>query len=63
MKDRLGQNRWWNMPMRNPVQTSYRRFKKVPWGEIKTPFTESVNKFNKFNKDKLKTIYSEFLEK
>jgi len=65
MKNKL--NKLWNLPIKNPAQTSrYFRFLKGPDSEIKTMFTESVDKFNKtkkyINRDRLKTTYSKYLE-
>jgi len=62
MKNRL--TKLWNLPIKNPTQTSrYFRFLRGPDSEIKTMFTESVDKFNKKNKDLLTTRYSRFMEK
>jgi len=58
-------NKFWNTFPKNPTQTKYFRFIKTPQAEIKTEFTESLDKLDKLQKDmsKLpKTIYSEFLE-
>jgi hypothetical protein len=51
----------------NPTQTMYTRFFRTPKAEIKTMFTESVNKFNETKKyidrDRLSTAYSKYLER
>lgn len=57
----IKKNVLWNIFPRNPTQTRYFRFLKGPDSEIKTMFTESVSKFSKKNKDRLKTRYTRLL--
>ena len=68
MRDKLAEieHRFRNRFPNNPTQTQYFRFERTPKAEIKTPFTESVNKFNKTKKyidrDRLKTAFSKYME-
>ncbi len=45
MKDRLGKNKWWNLPARNPTQNRYRRFVKTPQGKMTSRFKELGDEF------------------
>lgn len=58
MKDRLKFSKWVNQPLKNPVQTRYRRFVKTPGAELSSPFTDSEKKFKSMLRDTLKTHYS-----
>lgn len=60
MKDRLGQNRFWNLPGNSPVQNRYRRFMKTPGSDLKTAFTDSIEWFNKF-KEEHETVYERLI--
>ena len=62
MRDRLKFSKWVNMPLRNPTQTRYRRFVKMPYGEMKSGFSESGERFKGVLKKALKTRYSELWE-
>jgi len=62
MKDRLERHRFWNVPPRNPTQTRYVRFLKMPGGKLKTRFTNIQDSFNDALKNALKTRYSDILE-
>ena len=49
MKDAIGQNTFWNLPPRNPTQTVFRRFAKVPHGAVRSAFSDSQEDFAKSN--------------
>ena len=34
MEDLLGKAKWWNLPLANPTQNVYRRFKRTPWSKL-----------------------------
>ena len=60
MKDRLGKSAWDNLPISNPTQNMYSRFLKMPHGDIKTAFTDSIEWYNKFM-DEHKTVYERLI--
>lgn len=41
----------------NPTNIALRRFERVPWGEMKTMFTEAQGAFGRQMKDAMKTRY------
>ena len=47
MKDRLGWSAVWNQPLRNETQNVYRRFQRVPWGEMRSAFKDSQDSFQR----------------
>jgi len=55
-------NKTWNIAPRNPTQTRYRRFLKMPGSELKTSFTDIQKDFEKHLNDRLKTHYSDYWE-
>jgi len=59
---KLNNARWRNLFPKNPTQTAYLRFMPKPTGEIKTLYTESVKKFNKLDKDRLKTRFTDLIK-
>jgi len=69
MRDQVkeAKHRFVNRFPHNKTQTLYARFLRTPKAEIKTMFSESVDKFNKTKKyvdrDRLKTAYSRFFER
>lgn len=58
MRDRLGRGAWWNQPLKNPTQSRYRRFVKMPYTGLKTRFTDSQDEFKNKLRDALKTRYN-----
>lgn len=54
-------NRLINIFPQNPIQTRYLRFMKQPSGELKTSFTDAVERFDLVMRD-YKTVYQKFLE-
>jgi len=60
MKDRFKRNKLWNVFPRNPIQTRYRRFVKMPNGEFKSLLTESRKGFKNVLKDIRKDIRKHF---
>jgi hypothetical protein len=56
-------NKLWNLPVKNPTQTAYTRFLNAPWGEIKTPFTQSLKAWESAGKDAWKTSYDSLWKK
>ena len=64
MKDAIGQNMFWNLPVRNPTQTAFRRFAKVPHGVMRSAFSDSQESFTKSNPlvaGKIDTPFSDIL--
>jgi len=59
MKNRL--NKLWNLPIKNPTQTKYNRFRVGPGGRLKSGFTDAVESFEKAMR-KEKTIYEKYIE-
>jgi len=59
MKDRIGKQRWENLPLKNPTQTRYNRFRTGPQGELKSGFIDAVEGFEKAMKVK-KTLYKKY---
>ena len=53
-------SRFINLPPRNPTQTHYTRFLKGPSGEVKTNFTEAIERFNKVM-NRHKTVYEKYV--
>jgi hypothetical protein len=62
MKDRLGTASWINAPVRNPTQSLFRRFVKMPGSETTDKLKEYRDKFDEFGKKALRTHLSEYLE-
>ena len=60
MRDRLGKSAWDNLPISNPTQNRYSRFMKMPHGEIKTAFTDSIEWFKNFQKE-TDTVYERLI--
>jgi len=60
MKDAIGQNMFWNLPVRNPTQTAFRRFAKVPHGVMRSAFSDSQEEFTKSNPLKVREIDTPF---
>ena len=60
MKDRLGKSAWDNLPIKNETQNMYSRFLKMPQGDIKTAFTDSIEWYSKFM-DEHKTVYERLI--
>ena len=60
MKDRIGKQRWDNLPLKNPTQTRYNRFRTGPQGEFKSGFTDAIEGFEKAMRVK-KTLYEKYL--
>ena len=58
MKDYLQRHKWVNNPLKNPYTMAMMRFKKQPWGLLKTPFMEDRLKFD----NKLNTRYTELIK-
>lgn len=50
------ENRWPN----NPTQLALRRFEKMPWGEMRSAFTDAQDAFGARLNDALKTRYDKF---
>jgi len=48
LKDRLGKHRWWNAPLRNPTQTTIRRFLNSPQIPLASDFTKSIESWNQY---------------
>jgi len=46
VKDRLGRAVLWNTPIENEFTTAMLRMKTMPFGELKSGFTEARDKFN-----------------
>jgi len=62
MRNKL-EDKWRNLPPRNPTQTRYLRFLKTPSGEVKTSYIQRAEKsFNK-HKDVFKNRYTDILER
>ena len=53
-------NRLHNIAPHNPVQTRYMRGMKQPSGELKSSFTDALERFDLVMKD-YKTVYDKFL--
>jgi len=49
-----------NLAPKNPTQTMYTRFVKMPTGDLKTSFTEAFK--STLDTDRLKTRYSSIME-
>ena len=54
-------NRLQNIFPANPIQTRYLRGMKQPSGELKSSFTDAVERFELVMRD-YKTVYQKFLE-
>ena len=62
MKDRLGQSKFWNAPIRNETQNIFRRFVRMPGSGLPDTLKEYRDKYDDFGKKALKTRLSEYLE-
>jgi len=51
MRDRLGKNRFWNIPPANFTQTDAARFLKGPFTPLTSGFTKSADEWNAFKKN------------
>lgn len=58
MKDRLTKLR--NVFPNNPTQTAYFRFLKTPYLPLHTSFSDSLDRFSKYE-DSLKTVYEKYV--
>lgn len=57
-------NPLWNAPGRGGVQTAFTRFKKQPYGQLRTLFSDSEENFKSLNplvKREIETPYSDIL--
>lgn len=64
MKDLTRQNLLWNAAPRNPTQTAFARFQKVPHGEMRSMFTDSAESFantNPLTKREIETPFAHIL--
>ena len=62
MKDRIGNSRWWNQPIKNPTQNVFTRFVRMPGAGLPDMLADSRKKFEAFGSKALKTHLSEYLE-
>ena len=60
MKDAIGQNMLYNIAPRNPTQTAFRRFARVPHGVMRSAFSDSQESFTKSNPLKVREIDTPF---
>jgi len=54
-------NRLHNIAPHNPIQTRYLRGMRQPSGELKTSFTDAVERFELVMKD-YKTVYDKYMQ-
>ena len=62
MKDRIGRAKFINLPVKNPTQTRYTRFMRMPYTRLESAFTRSEDKYRTLMNNALKNRYSEYLE-
>lgn len=62
MRNRLGENKWWNLPSRNPTINRYNRFLKKPGSKIRTLYSDSKKEFEDTLDKKIETMYSNLWE-
>lgn len=64
MKDLTGANMLWNVAPKNETQTAFRRFARVPHGEVRSMFSDSAEEFantNPLRKTEIDTPFSHIL--
>ncbi len=54
-------NRLHNIFPANPIQTRYLRFMKQPSGELKSSFTDAIERFDLVMRD-YKTVYDKYMQ-
>jgi hypothetical protein len=59
MRDYLGRHAWVNQFPQNPTQVVWRRFQRMPWGELPDTMKIAETKFEKMSNAGLKTHYSD----
>ena len=59
MKDRLETSWWENLFPKNPTQTRYTRFMKVPYQPIDSQFSKAKDEWDRLGQDWKKTRYLE----
>ena len=60
MRDHIGWAKWWNSPIRNRTQTKYMRFLKSPEADLTSSFTDAIEEFENFMKQR-KTVYQKYM--
>ena len=60
MRDALEKARWWNNPVRNKTQTKYMRFLRSPEADLTSSFTDAIEEFENFMKQR-KTVYQKYM--